>query len=134
MTLPVLVRWIGLTETESQVDAERQARLALTQSALDRLAEMTQGEGVPDDVTDGLRAQYLGRLRVLEMVPSDEAMEAVTPSSAVSEVILRHALIGAQRETLADLRARGAIGATTLRRIEHDLDLEEARMPDVVVP
>ena len=41
---------------------------------------------------------------------------------------LRRDLIALQRQTLVGLRNDGRIGVTTLRAIEHDLDLEEARL------
>ena len=41
---------------------------------------------------------------------------------------LRRDLIDLQRRTLLGLRQTGRIGSTTLRTIEHDLDLEEARL------
>jgi hypothetical protein len=42
---------------------------------------------------------------------------------------LRRELIALQRRTLSGLRQQRRIGATTLRSIELDLDLEEARLP-----
>ena len=41
---------------------------------------------------------------------------------------LRRQLIGVERETLLDLRAQGRLRSQTLREIERDLDLEEARV------
>ena len=137
MTLPLLVRRIGLTEKPSLAEAERHARLELAQAALDRVGEASPGADVPDDVVDTLRAQYLGRLHLLETLPSDgtdagdeDEVRRAMRATADSEAALRRDLIEVQRETLATLRARGEIGTTTLRTIEHDLDLEEARIPD----
>jgi Na+/H+ antiporter len=130
MTLPALVRWVGLTESSSLVEAERTARLELARAALEHLDELSEDEEVPGDVVDGLRAQFLGRLRLLESLSPDGAAESVARTSAVTDAALRRELIGVQRQALTALRARGVIGATTLRTIEHDLDLEEARMPD----
>ena len=41
---------------------------------------------------------------------------------------MRRDLISFQRNALSDLRLEGRIGTTALRTIEHDLDLEEARL------
>ncbi|HVT42716.1 MAG TPA: Na+/H+ antiporter [Acidimicrobiales bacterium] len=131
MTLPLLVRRVGLTEASALVEAERQARMELAQRALDRIGEATENGEIPDDVADGLRAQYLGRLHLLETAPSEEAAETTARASAVSEAVLRRDIIAAQRAALTSMRSGGSIGATTLRSIEHDLDLEEARLPDV---
>ena len=41
---------------------------------------------------------------------------------------LRRELISVERARLAQLRRRGEISAESLRRIEHELDLEESRL------
>jgi CPA1 family monovalent cation:H+ antiporter len=41
---------------------------------------------------------------------------------------LRREVIGAERSTLIGLRHSGVINDEVLRRIQHDLDLEEARL------
>jgi hypothetical protein len=87
MTLPVLMRWLRLSEHPSVADAERQARL--------------------------------------------EQARAVAVDAAETALDMRRDLIAFQRDTLAGLRQQGRIGTTTLRAIEHDLDLEEARLPGI---
>ena len=49
--------------------------------------------------------------------------------TAAADLALRRELIALQRRTLGDLRQQGRIGVTTLRAVELDLDLEEARRP-----
>jgi hypothetical protein len=51
--------------------------------------------------------------------------------AAETAVDMRRDLIAFQRDTLAGLRQQGRVGTTTLRAIEHDLDLEEARLPGI---
>ena len=128
MTLPVLVRWLRLRESPSVTEAERQARVDLTQTVLDHLGQGSQAHRVPDDVADGLRAQYLGRLERLQTAPDDENLEADVGADTQAEQALRRDLIDLQRRTLLGLRQKGRIGSTTLRTIERDLDLEEARL------
>jgi len=43
---------------------------------------------------------------------------------------LRSKLISAERETMQEMRERGDLDGEVLRRIEHDLDLEESRLED----
>ena len=59
----------------------------------------------------------------------DEDLEDEAAATAQADLALRRDLIAFQRRTLSDLRQQGRIGVTTLRSIEHDLDLEEARLP-----
>ena len=126
MTLPLLVRRLGLTEHPAVAEAHRRGRLALAQAVLDRL-QVADGDGVAPEVIDGLRAQYLARRQRLETGDESE-FEQEAGDAAGAERALRHELIAAQRETLARLRHERRIGVTTARALEHDLDLEEARL------
>ncbi len=128
MTLATLVRRLRLQETPTVAEAERQARVELTQAVLDHIGKASQNHQVPDDLTDGLRAQYLARLQRLQTAPDDENLEEDVSADAEAEITLRRDLITLQRQTLTDLRNDGRIGMTTLRTIQHDLDLEEARL------
>jgi CPA1 family monovalent cation:H+ antiporter len=127
MTLPVLVRRLGLTEHPAFAEAERRARLALTQAVLERLQKVRDRDGVPSEFVDGLRAQYLNRRQRLESGDEAEVVQE-TAEAADAERALRRDLIEAQREALARLRRERRIGATTSRKLEHDLDLEDARL------
>jgi Na+/H+ antiporter len=128
MTLPVLLRRLRLSEHPSVADAERQARLELTTAALDHLGEACETGELPQELTDGLRAQYLARLHHLETMTDEQGLEDEAAAVAQANLALRRDLIAFQRHTLSDLRQQGRIGVTTLRVIEHDLDLEEARL------
>ena len=126
MTLPVLVRRLGLTEHPAVAEADRRGRLALAQAALERLQD-ADGDGVAPDVIDGLRAQYLARRQRLESGDEPE-MVREAGEAAGAERALRRDLVAAQREALARLRNERRIGATTARNLEHELDLEDARL------
>jgi NhaP-type Na+/H+ or K+/H+ antiporter len=128
MTLPALVRRLRLSEHPSVADAERQARLQITQAVLDHLGEAADHDGLPEELADGLRAQYLARLHRLEAAGDEVDLEDEVAATAQAELILRRDLIAFQRRTLSAMHDQGRVGITTLRRIEHDLDLEEARL------
>jgi monovalent cation/hydrogen antiporter len=128
MTLPALVARLHLTEHPSVTDAERQARMKLTRAVLDHIAEASETGELPDELTDGLRAQYYARLHRLETLGDDEEDESGGISTAEADLSLRRDLIAFQRRTLSELLQRGDIGVSTLRAIEHGLDLEEARL------
>lgn len=129
MTLPILVRRLRISEHPSVAEAERQARLELTRAVLDHIGRACDAGRLPEEVADGLRAQYLARLRWLETMTGDEDLEDEVAATEQAGLDMRSDLISFQRRTLADLRSQGRIGVTVLRSIEHDLDLEEARLP-----
>jgi monovalent cation/hydrogen antiporter len=128
MTLPLLVRWLHVREHPSVAEAERQARVELTQAALDHIDRASEGGELPEELTDGLRAQYLARLNRLQTSDDNADLDGEATATAQSELTVRRDLIALQRQTLVALRNDGRIGVTTLRTIEHDLDLEEARL------
>jgi CPA1 family monovalent cation:H+ antiporter len=127
MTLPLLVRRLGLTEHPAVAEAERRGRLALTQAVLHRL-QTADGAGVAPEVVDGLRAQYQARRRRLESGDDEAEVVQEAAENAEAERALRRDLIAAQREALVRLRREGRVGVTTARALEHDLDLEDARL------
>jgi hypothetical protein len=92
---------------------------------LDRLAQADEGNDASPELIDGLRAQYLTRHRHLEAQDDAEPDQRI---AARDDRALRRELIALQRATLAELRRAGEIGITTQRVIEHELDLEDARL------
>jgi monovalent cation/hydrogen antiporter len=128
MTLPPLVRRLHLVESPSVADSERQARVALTQAALDYLGRAGQDGQLPEELADGLRGQYLSRLHRLQTSPDDEDLEAEVVATAAADLAMRRDLIALQRQKLLALRDQGSVGMSTVRTIERDLDLEEARL------
>ena len=66
--------------------------------------------------------QIRERLRVSTRV-DDERPDG---TRAFSELV--HDLLGAQREELRRLQERGLVTPEVARRLDHDLDLEEARL------
>lgn len=123
LTLPLLVRRLGITEHPSLMEAERQARAELVRTALRRLREVSEEEEQRDEVVEPLRAHYQARLRRLEM-PEDSDPEA----GPLDDLALRQELLGVQRSALLDLRRRRKVGFSAMRAIERDLDLEERRL------
>src|SRR5262249_40150651 len=93
MTLPTLVRRLRLQESPTVAESERQARVELAQTALNRIGNASQNSQVPDDLVDGLRAQYLARLQRLQTGPEDEDLDEDVVADAQAEIALRRDLI-----------------------------------------
>ena len=76
-----------------------------------------------------LRLTYEQRIHRLEPETGDGADEAGNQAEASRWMRdLRRELISVERARLAELRRRGEISAESVRRIEHELDLEESRL------
>lgn len=126
LTLPILVRRLGLTEHPSVAETERQARLELTRAALRHLRDIREERMLPDEVADALVAQYQARLRHLE--GAKVADQADLQTELATDRAVRRELLGVQRQALLLLRDERRVGVSTLRAIERDLDLEETRL------
>jgi CPA1 family monovalent cation:H+ antiporter len=129
LTLPLLVRRLGLASQEPWAPDEAVARLAAAQAALDRIDELqSSGEPVPETAIERLRELY--RARFARCVASLSGDGAKIPIENPLEGY-RHAreeLIAAERRALIGLRQDGRVKNDVFRRIQRDLDLDEARL------
>jgi CPA1 family monovalent cation:H+ antiporter len=130
LTLAPLIRALRLRESRVWSPEEALARLEAAQSALDRLDELeSEHEGELPVAIQRLRELYRARFRMCQEALSGEpgAREHVR-DSRFRYGTLRRELIGIERDALLGLRADGRLRPDTLRLIERELDLEEARL------
>jgi Na+/H+ antiporter len=136
LTFAPLVRRLGLRANQTDLARERnEARSASVQAALARLDEIQQQQHdhVEDYAIDNMHRlleqrleRYRRRLDLLEKSDSDEV-----PSSPQYEAALmvRRAVIDAQREELLRWRDAGRLNDEGLRVLERELDHEELLLP-----
>jgi monovalent cation/hydrogen antiporter len=126
--LPPVVRWLGLAqagraehlaEHESELAARREALAA----ALKSLDAITDDRELSDEVVKLLRARHEIRANQLPDLLDPEARELSAEGTA-----LTRELISAERKFIHALLRDGKITDETRRRIERDLDLEEASL------
>jgi Na+/H+ antiporter len=127
LTLPVLARRFRSGADQGIPDAERRARLEVLHAGRARLEAEARSGRLPDEVTDALEATYAARIRRLERPDADEEVESYERVLS-DERTLRQELLAAERRRLLELRDQEGLGLNVLRRIERDLDLEEARL------
>jgi CPA1 family monovalent cation:H+ antiporter len=126
LTLPLVVRALGLAPDGDVAHAEAHARALTAEAAMRRIDEL-EGEW-PDHkpLIETLRAQYGHRASHADVHDGDE------PGAAEQEMLehgqIRQEVIEAERRAATELHDRGVIDDALLRRIERDLDLEELRM------
>ncbi len=126
LTLAPLVRRLHLSEHPAVAETERRARLELARATLRHLDRVSVSGGVDRRITAGLRAQYRARISHLEGTSRDRR-RGVVAAPAV-ELALRDDITALQRRTLRRLRDEGAIGISTARALQRELDLQEAAM------
>jgi len=125
LTLPWLVRRLGVVATTDEEVEEAQARRAAVDAALVRLTDL---EGAYPDhlpLIEQLRARYeheAGHAVPTEGDPRDESEQELLDHREI-----RNAVLFSEREAIIRLRDDGAISDDILRRVERDLDLEALR-------
>jgi Na+/H+ antiporter len=125
LLLPSVVRWLGLSrlgseERMSEIEAELAARQAALAEVEQRLERFAAERALPEDVVALLRTRNLSRNQIL---PKDMAdgLAHMRLSAAVKKE-----LIDTEREFIYRLLREGKISDEARRRIEYELDLEEA--------
>jgi len=129
LSLPFIVRALGLEEPRRWSDEEAVARMEAAQSALDRLDQMESDKRANEKQLVRLRDLYRARFRMCQAVLGGEEPDVAAREQRIADYgELRRELIGVEREELLGLRGLGRLRDQTLRQIERDLDLEEARI------
>lgn len=125
LTLPLLIRRLGVAADANGGHEELHARTLAAEAAVYRIGELEREWPGHRELTDQLRAQYEHRARHLEPRdgPRDEQEREL-----LEHRIIRREVIDAEREALLRLRDRGGVSDEVTRRIERDLDLEELRL------
>jgi CPA1 family monovalent cation:H+ antiporter len=129
LSLPFVIRKLRLEEPRRWSDEEAVARMEAAQAALDRIDEIETEERAADSQLKRLRDLYRARFRMCQMVLGGEDQETIASEQRLADYGgLRRELIGVEREILLDLRGAERLRNATMRQIERDLDLEEARI------
>jgi NhaP-type Na+/H+ or K+/H+ antiporter len=132
LTLPMVIRLLGVRETTSTADvlAEAQAQQAAAQAGIARLDELTADE--PDDSPAGHAAMKLRHITQMransawERLGRPEAETGEAPSTVYRR--LRREMLTTTRAEFVARRDAGEIDDEVLTRVMRELDLEEATL------
>ncbi|MGX6606013.1 Na+/H+ antiporter [Micromonosporaceae bacterium Da 78-11] len=132
-----LVKWLDLRANHSDLAKERnQARSASVRAALDRLADIQQQkhDNVEDHAIEAMRKQLETRLdryrKRLDLLEKSDSDEVPTSPKYEAALMVRRAVIEAQRDELLRWRDAGNLNDEGLRVLERELDHEERLLPD----
>ncbi len=144
LSLPLLIRALGLKDDGSTEREEVRARIEAAEAALNRLGELEAEDWVREDTAERVRGLYgyrrsrfLARARTQELIDVDKGGYEDGPEDLEGDAFegrslayqrLIHELVGAQRAALIRLRNGDHISDEAFRRVERELDLEEARL------
>jgi CPA1 family monovalent cation:H+ antiporter len=131
LTLPPLIRALGLSQTSGSNKEEQDARRKVLEAALAWLVDASAKSDKADAIVyKDLTRLYRNRLELLQDRgdhETEEAHKAHTTSRELRKDALR-SLIKVERDTALNLRNDGKINDEVLRRIEYELDLSDTRL------
>jgi CPA1 family monovalent cation:H+ antiporter len=128
LSLPAVIRALGVEPDDSEDNEELRARLTATKAALARIDELAGEDWTRDDTVDRMRGMYEYRKRRLAAragkIEDDDGYE--DRSLAYQQML--QSVLGAQRDSLVRLRDQREISNEVMNRVIRELDLEESRL------
>jgi CPA1 family monovalent cation:H+ antiporter len=129
LTLPLLIRRLGVRDDGEEEREELLARRRATDAALARLDELGGQDWTFDDTIDRMRRVYDYRQRrfAARGVDGDGGEDEFETRAYRYQKVIREVL-AAQHAALVGLRNQGEISNDVMRRVERELDLERERL------
>jgi len=128
LTLAPLIKWLGVRPDRHEEREEIKARIALAEAAQLRIAQLAGEARLPESAINALRVKYENRIAHL----TDEQAHVLGWSHRREELVagrrLRREALAAERRKLLELRHRGEVADELLHKLQHELDLDEARI------
>ncbi len=127
LTLPKLIHFLRFEEDEGEAIEDTKARIHAAEAALARLDELMDEDWVRPETAERLRGLYgFRRSRFLARVDGED--DGAIERQSTDFQRLRRELLEAERAAVVGLRRDGRISDEVMRRVERDLDLEDARL------
>lgn len=129
LTFPALLRALKVQASPDHITKEEAfARLKAAKFARSRVRELAVTGNVAPQAAEHLLQHYDGRIARLQERADDKPERTRAKPHMQGYRWLQRALVDVERNAVLALRDDGVIGDEALRRIEHDLDLTDARL------
>lgn len=133
LSLPLIIRWLGLAGNQRTEEREEiEARLRSAEAALERLEKLEDEDWVREDTAGRMRDLYEYRRDRFAARRNGQPGVGEEYDSYEEHTLayqhFRRELLSAEREALLRLRNEGRLSEGVRRRVERDLDLEDARL------
>jgi monovalent cation/hydrogen antiporter len=127
LTLPTLIRRLGVHADDGEAREELRARMVATQAALARIEQLSAEEWTRDDTVERMTRAYDYRRRRLKARAGKIEDDGYEDRSEAYQRMVREVL-DAQRAAVVALRNEGTISNDVMHRLERELDLEDQRL------
>ena len=128
LTLPLLIRRLGVQDDGSEEREELLGRRAAVDAALARIGELGGEQWTRDDSVERMRLAYEYRQRRLDSRAGQPADGENYEHRALKYQKMVRSVLDAQRGELVRLRDNGTISYEVMHRLERELDLEDERL------
>ena len=126
LTLPMVIRALGLGGTEDAERSIQEARRLLILAALAHLRQISDASPEFAAIDEDITRHYEARLATMQLGQAEPDREQVRRHTHYLDVSRR--LLNVERETALRLQREGRISSDALREIERDLDLSVVRL------
>src|SRR3954447_12679855 len=127
LSLPAVIRAVGLTTDGAEETEEIRARLVATKAALTQLDELAAQEWTRDETIERMRALYQYRKRRFAARAGKIEDDGYEDRSLVYQQMVQ-IVLAAQRDALIQMRSEGELSNEIMNRVIRELDLEESRL------
>jgi Na+/H+ antiporter len=127
LTLPALIRGMGVTSDGSEEGEEVRARLEATRAALEQLDALAEEDWTRDETVERMRAMYEYRQRRFKARAGKIDDDGYEERSLHYQQMVQ-SVLAAQRTRLVQLRNEGVISNEVMNRVVREFDLEESRL------
>jgi len=128
LSLPWIIRRLKVETGHSDEHQEREARKTATHAALARIEKLAAEEKFTPEAVKAIEAIYRERLHHLGDEVADVLGWSPERQRSIESRRLRRAAVAAERTQLIALHREHKLGKELLHKLEHELDLEEARL------
>ena len=125
ITLPLLIKWLGLKQDDIFVREEQEARAAIGQAMLEEIEKLQNNHSISKRAFEIANRECLVYSTSLL---SDDVDEQEAKDCAKEIRTVRRKLIKTGRQRLIELRHSGAISDEVLHAIQREFDLDELRL------
>lgn len=128
LTLPPLIRYLGVGDSDNEARMELDARRRLSDIAFEKIAEIKREKKFPKPAIEAVEHSYQERTLAYQDALVEQIGWSEQRHYLLSARRLRHMLIATQRRALITMYRTGVVDHEILHKIEHELDLEEIRL------
>jgi len=124
MTLRKLISWLGIKSDNRHIKEEEQIRLQLAAAVIEYIEE-NYSLDLSEVVLSQIKSKYEIRI---QRIRKDESQKHMTAAQIAELHRIQFELINRERDLIIRLRKEEKVNDEVVRKIEYELDLEEARL------